>query len=103
MTNATRLAADAPGGSRSRTTRAMTARNIGESRDKTTRMVALRAGMRRGAAGRLHLAYWPAALLIVLGSVLFLMNSGLAQVPPSATEIAAYRGLHAAAAKGDIE
>ena len=38
------------------------------------------------------------AALIVLGLAL----PAAAQVPPSASEIAAYRGLHAAAAKGDV-
>jgi uncharacterized protein len=48
------------------------------------------------------MAYWPSSVLIVLWPVLFPMSAGHAQVPPSAMEIAAYRGLHAAAAQGDI-
>lgn len=39
--------------------------------------------------------------LLVLASMLGVMATASAQVPPSATEIAAYTGLHAAAASGD--
>ena len=45
---------------------------------------------------------WLTAFVAILAPVLLSMSSGHAQTPPSSSEIAAYRGLHAAAAKGDV-
>ena len=45
---------------------------------------------------------WLTAFVAILAPVLLSKSSGHAQTPPSAAEIAAYRGLHAAAAKGDV-
>jgi ankyrin repeat protein len=42
-------------------------------------------------------------LLVLTTAVLAAVTSAQAQVPPSATELASYRGLHAAAARGDVE
>ena len=45
------------------------------------------------------LSFWARLACLFLSSVLAL--PAVAQIPPSAAELAAYRGLHAAAAKGD--
>ena len=46
------------------------------------------------------LSLWARLACLFISSVLALPAA--AQIPPSAAEIAAYRGLHAAAAKGDV-
>lgn len=42
------------------------------------------------------------ATLIAVGLVVAAATGGFAQTPPGPTEIASYRGLHAAAARGDV-
>jgi ankyrin repeat protein len=41
------------------------------------------------------------AAAVLLGTAFFICGAAAAQVPPSDAEVAAYRGLHAAAARGD--
>ena len=41
------------------------------------------------------------AAAVLLGAAFFISGAAAAQVPPSDAEVAAYRSLHAAAARGD--